>query len=456
MSHPNLLVIHTDQQSPWTLGAYGGTLVETPHIDLIGHEGAVFNSFFTNSAVCTPSRGCLLTGRYPHCHGAYANNIPLNRDEVTFAHALLQEGYETGYAGKWHLDGPLRPGWVHPERSMGFTDNRYMFNRGHWKKIEGMPMQNAEPMVFPYRVIGDERTYTTDWLTERTIEFILQPRTAPFCYMVSIPDPHGPVEVRAPYDTMYRPEDMTLPATFDQKDLPRWAERFRQRGPYAPSNPHREEDLRRKKALYCGEVKLIDDCVGRLMDCLQQQGILDETVVVFTTDHGDYMGEHGLHAKNQLYETVYRLPLLVRWPEKIAKGTVIDQIVSTVDFQRTILGLMGVEPCGREQGRDASPLLRDEEIEWEDEAFVHHASLERAGIFTPEFELAYVKEDEAILFDRRNDPNQENNLSHCPEHRDVIGKLTERIIRHHEELDSPAAGWLKAVRSQKTCSEAEM
>ena len=110
---PNLLVIHTDQQNCWTLSAYGGTLVDTPNIGRLGQEGAIFRSFFTNSAVCTPSRGCLVTGRYPHAHGAYTNNIPLNRDEVTFAQVLLRDGYDTGYAGKWHLDGDRRPGWVH-------------------------------------------------------------------------------------------------------------------------------------------------------------------------------------------------------------------------------------------------------------------------------------------------------------------------------------------------------
>jgi len=338
MNQPNLLIIHTDQQSAWTLSAYGGELIDTPHIDRLGREGALFHSFFTNSAVCTPSRGCFLTGRYPHCHGAYANNIPLNRDAITLAHILLQNGYETGYAGKWHLDGTPRPGWVHPERSMGFADSRYMFNRGHWKRIEFMPTPRDQPLVFS-GVVGDERTYTTDWLTDRTIEFIREARTAPFFYMVSFPDPHDPVDVRPPYDALYRPEDMPLPSTFSEASLPAWAERFRRTTPYALDRPDREERLRRRKAFYCGEVKLIDDSVGRLLDGLEQQGVLDETIVVFTTDHGEYMGEHGLYAKNQLYETAYRIPLLIRWPGGIPGGTIVDRMVATVDFQPTILGL---------------------------------------------------------------------------------------------------------------------
>ncbi len=120
--YPNLLIIHTDQLSCWALSIYakqltgtpnyGKVLVKTPHINALEEQGAIFHNFFTNSAVCTPSRGCLISGRYPHVHGTYKNNIEMNRDEVTIAHILQSNGYETGYAGKWHLDGPPKPGWV--------------------------------------------------------------------------------------------------------------------------------------------------------------------------------------------------------------------------------------------------------------------------------------------------------------------------------------------------------
>jgi len=439
---PNLLVIHTDQQSCWTLSAYGGTLVHTPNIDRLGREGAIFRNFFTNSAVCTPSRGCLVTGRYPHAHGAYTNNIPLNRDEVTFAQVLLDSGYDTGYAGKWHLDGDRRPGWIHPERSMGFHDCRFMFNRGHWKKIEDFPMVDVEPLVHPYAVIGDEQTYTTDWLTDKTIEFLERPRSTPFCYMLSIPDPHGPCWVRPPYDTRHRPEDMPIPSTFNEIGLPDWAESVRAAGPYAVDKPDREVRLQKEMALYCGEVELIDDCVGRLLDCLERRGVLDDTIVVFTADHGDYLGEHGLHAKNQLYETAYRVPMLIRWPRGIAVGTSVDGAMSTVDFQPTILSLMGVAPCGREQGRDASGLLLGDGSQWEDEALIHHSSLDRAGIFTREYELAYVNGADAILFDRVDDSGQTTNLFRSPSHRAIVQQLTARIVEHNVEVDAPAARWL--------------
>jgi arylsulfatase A-like enzyme len=394
--------------------------------------------------VCTPSRGCFVTGRYPESHGAYFNSIPLNRDEITFAEVLKGAGYRTGYVGKWHLDGTPRPGWVHPERAMGFDDARYMFNRGHWKKIEDFKMNKKDqPVVHPYSVIGDEETYATDWLTNKTLEFLDIEDERPFCHMLSLPDPHGPVHVRAPYDTMFSPEDMPLPSTFDPENLPDWAQELQAKSPFGTEREDREERLRRFLGLYFGEVKLIDDSVGRVITKLEEKGVLENTVVVFTTDHGEYAGEHGLHAKNLLYETAYRIPMIVHWPKGIEAGTRIDNVMSTVDFQQTLLGLMGVAASGREQGRDGSAFLRGEELEWDDRAFLHHCSHTRAGIFTREYELALVEDGDSILFDRVNDPDQVTNLFDDPDHADVVVELTGRVVAHHEKLGTPASEWLR-------------
>lgn len=437
---PNLLIIHTDQLSSWAISAYarkltqtpnhGRILVETPHIDSLAREGAIFYNFFTNSAVCTPSRGCLLTGRYPHAHGAHKNNIEMNRDEVTLAHILHSRGYETGYAGKWHLDGEPKPGWVKPDRSMGFTDCRFMFNRGHWKKIVEEPEGN--PKVSPYKVIGDKQTYTTDWLADKAIEFIQRSRSHPFFYMVSIPDPHTPFTVREPYMTMYDPEDMIVPNTF--KESSKGSKRN-------PKNT--KEALKKKKAHYCGLVKCIDDNVGRILDCLKEKGIFEETIVVFTTDHGEYMGEHGLYGKNQWYRTAYQIPFLVRWPKKIKAETAISHFVTNVDVQQTLLGLMEIKPSGREQGRDASPLLRGEQADWKDEALIHHSSLESAGIFTQEYELVLKANGNHMLFSRLNDPEQTKNLHDNPKYRNILRELAKRIVRHNIKVEAPALSWLK-------------
>lgn len=441
--YPNLLIIHTDQLSCWALGIYakqltrtpnyGKVLVKTPHIDSLADDGVVFHNFFTNSAVSTPSRGCLISGRYPHAHGAYKNNIEMNRDEVTIAHILQNNGYETGYAGKCHLDGLPKPGWVSPQRSMGFADCRFMFNRGHWKKIVEQPKGNPE--VSPYKVIGDENTYTTDWLACKTIDFITKPRTKPFFFMVSIPDPHGPFTVREPYMSMYRPEDMTVPNNF-KVSSPKKGRKIT------------AEAMRKSKAHYCGLVKCIDDNVGRILNALKDKRILDDTIIVFTTDHGEYMGEHGLYGKNQWYRTAYQIPFIVRWPKKIRPGTVINNFITSVDVQQTLLGLMEIKPCGREQGRDASGLLRGQKNEWTDEAMIHHSSLNSAGIFTPDYELVLKANGNHMLFDRLNDPEQMKNLNNNPDYKQVMKNLAERILRHNIEVNAPAASWLKSTMNE--------
>lgn len=434
---PNLLILHTDQQSTWTLGIYGGKLIGTPNIDSIGEEGAVFNNFFCNHARCSPSRACMLTGRYPFYNGVYTNALRFNEGEVTIAHILAENGYDTAYRGKWHLDGKGKPGWVKPQDTMGFND-AVMYNRGHWKTMVERPGEE-----FPYvsMDIGDEKTYPTDWLADKTIEYIKKPRENPFFLMVSIPDPHPPFNVRAPFDTMYDPEEMPVPDTFYEENLPVWVDNVHKKF-VAKKKGVTEDELKRIKAQYCGEVKCIEYNVGRILNCLSEQGILDDTIVVFTSDHGEYMGEHGLLQKNQLYETAYKIPLVIRWPEKIIPGTEINSLVDTVDFQQTILGLMDIKPCGREQGRDASPLLTGHDIEWEDNVYIYRDEMNFAGVFTDKYQLVLSKEGGSMLFDRENDPKQINNLFENPDYKEVVRELGLKVIEHHRYYNNPQIKWL--------------
>ncbi|MBA4388113.1 MAG: sulfatase [Verrucomicrobia bacterium] len=436
---PNVLIIQTDQQSLWTLGAYGGAVVQTPHIDSLARDGATCTNFFVNSAVCTPSRGCLLTGRYPHCHGAFRNPMPINNDEVTFARILAGHGYDTAYIGKWHLDGEERPPdeLIPRERAMGFADSRYMINRGHYKSVEEEAGGNIR-----FKNSPGEGRYMTDWLVDKTVEYLSTPRERPFLGMLCIPDPHSPYTVREPYASMFEPRAMSIPPTFYEDRHPSWVRDAPIAAEYVRSDPDSEAMLRRCKAAYCGMVKCIDDNVGRILSCLEERGLTENTAVIFTTDHGEYMGEHGLIGKNMLYETAYRVPMIVRWPEGIAPRTRIDRFITTVDFQQTLLGLLGLAGCGREQGRDASPFFRGKAVEWTDEAFIHHSRFGYSGIFTPVFELGLARCGEHILFDRRHDPDQVDNLAERPEFRDVVASLAERVVRHNRDLDSPAMEWL--------------
>lgn len=431
---PNLLIVQTDQQSTWTLNSYGGRVAETPHANRLSAEGVTLERCMTPHALCTPSRGAFVTGRFPRCNGAWHNHEPLKPDERTFGHQLTDAGYATGYAGKWHLDGRPKPGWVHPDRTMGFTDGALMYNRGHWKRIEEWPGV-GQPTCFPTDKVGNEVTYPTDWLTERATGFIdehLQSDAIrPFAYMIAIPDPHGPFSVRAPYDTMFDPAKMVVPGTFYDDHLPDWASADR----YAFDNPNREQELRRDMALYYGMVKHIDDCLGRLLAYLDEKGLAENTVVVFTSDHGEFMGEHGLSEKNRVYETAHHVPMIIRWPRGLPAGRRVKKHTSLLDFQPTILSLLGVEHSGREQGKDASRLLREDDPAWEDVTFLVADLPRRLGVFAGRHQLAYVEGGETVLFDRINDPEQTCNLAKAAEHADTVRQLTRRIRDYFDAFE---------------------
>lgn len=434
---PNLLIIHTDQQARWTLGCYGGSIVGTPNIDWLAGQGVLLENFFTNGATCTPSRGCLMTGLYPHEHGAYRNNAPMKgRAEgvVTIAHSLADAGYRTGYVGKWHLaDGAKeRPGW-RPRDSMGFADKAYMYDVGHYKEFIDQP-NGAVPKVS--HQIGNKKTYVTDWMTGKTLQFLRQNRSAPFFFMLAIPDPHDPFSVRAPYSNRYRPADMAVPRTF----------RPNGKDPTAAQ----VAALRQARAQYCGMVKCIDDNVGLILRALEELGLAQNTIVVFMTDHADYLGEHGRMGKDHYFEEALHIPCIVRFPGRLRCGARVSRMISMVDVAPTLLSLMGVQNGGAPRGRNASRLLLGQDDSgWSDDVHVHRYYQDKyplnefACLFTPEHELVVQKEDPPQLFRRADYPDRLQDLYEDPGHLSIRRALQARMLAHHRELNTPQLAWMK-------------
>ncbi len=449
----NLLVIQTDEHNFRTLGCYRDLLpeeqaliwgkhavVSTPHIDSLASRGAICTSFYAASPVCTPSRAALVSGRYPQNTGASTNNLRLSEDVVTFAQRLHARGYATGFAGKWHLDGPGKPQWE-PQRKFGFQDNRFMFNRGHWKQLEltssgpRVKARNAKGQP-TYSVSGaDATSFTTDWLTDRTLEFIDSNQSQPFCFLVSIPDPHGPNTVRSPYDTMFDPSNFQQPRTYDQtKDqtpdyLGRTQSRFSKQG----------------MAKYFGMVKCIDDNVGRLLAKLSELGILKRTLVVFTSDHGDLCGEHHRDNKGNPYEASARVPMIVAAPGKIPPGTVLDVAMTGVDFAPTVLRLLG-QVDGEDQlegmeGRDLSELFLTGHVpsDFEDVAFTRKAGNSPGWVaaVTDRYKLVLSPEDEPWLFDMEVDPDELVNHYHDESHAPVVRRLAKALAIYGPQHQDP-------------------
>jgi arylsulfatase A-like enzyme len=432
---PNLLIIHTDEHNFRTLGCYGGRIVETPNIDFLAAGGARCTKFYATTPVCSPSRSAFVSGRYPQNTPVVTNNIPMSDDVITFADILRRQGYATGYAGKWHLDGTGKPQWA-PKRNFGFEDNRYMFNRGHWKKMEDTP---SGPRVAArnkkdqpsYAVDGaDEESFTTDWLATKAIDFVNADKDKPFCYMVSIPDPHGPNTVRAPYDTMFRASQVEIPWTFhkSKKQTPGWA---------PPEKNLTGKRLKRLMPPYYGMVKCIDDNVGRILATLKKNGILDRTIVVFTSDHGDLCGEHRRLNKGVPYEGSAKIPFIMYYPKKIKGGTEVNQVLTCVDFLPTVLSLMDFETAGQEQGRDASALFTgNAPSDWKDIGFMR-GTHDWLCVVTQNHKIVYSQKDVPWLFDLKKDPDELTNFFREPQYSDIVKNLTAELIAYCRKYDDP-------------------
>ena len=430
-------------------------MVETPNIDWLATNGALCTSFYATTPVCSPSRASLVSGLYPQKTPVTTNDVPLDDSIVTFAELLRRQGYATGYAGKWHLDGAGKPQWA-PKRKFGFEDNRFMFNRGHWKKFvitdDGPQVGAVDKKGNPtYALDGaDEKSFSTDWLCDRAIDFIEENSNRPFCYMVSLPDPHGPNTVRAPYDTMYQDVAVPIPLSLTRKpeQIPAW-------GKPAGVKPAQLQNLMRN---YYGMVKCIDDNVGQVLDVLRKRHLLERTIIVFTSDHGDLCGEHGRLNKGVPYEGSARVPFLLHCPGKVKPGTVVNAALATVDFLPTVMSLLDFAIPHQVDGRNAATLFTEQATgDWQDIAFIR--STGRPGrtdaawisAITEQFKLVYSSNEEPWLIDLKNDPNELTNLFDQPEHKERTRWMTEQLVdygkAHNDEyLDIPRVrSWINQV-----------
>ena len=412
----------------------GPSVVETPNIDWIAKNGAMCTSYYATTPVCSPSRASLITGLYPHATPVVTNNIPMADDIVTFAHILGKQGYATGYAGKWHLDGEGKPQWA-PDRKFGFDDNRYMFNRGHWKNLkidEKGPRVGSTKKNAPSYDVGDasEKTFTTDFLMDRTIDFVEANKSKPFCYMVSIPDPHGPDTVRAPYDTMYDDQSYEKPTTFDVDDraIPQWGA------------PAAKTGFGQSK--YYGMVKCIDDNVGRLIKKLRDEGILEKTMIVFTSDHGDLRGEHHRQNKGVPWEGSARIPFLIYYPQKVKPGNVVTQALTSVDFFPTLFSIFDIKTDGS-HGRDFSSLLVDDASKqsdtWTDIAFARGTGDKNGWLMavSDRYKLVVASNDQPWLFDLERDPDEMINMIENSAYREIARDMGAKLENYCKEFKDP-------------------
>jgi len=415
---PNVLFVLTDQMRAHAMGCAGNQQVQTPTIDRFASNAVQFERAYSPDPVCSPTRGSLLTGQYPHRHGVVHNHLRLETDGETLAHCLQDEGYATGYVGKWHLDGTGKPGEVPPgERRQGFEYWRG-FNRGH-RHLDGHPHfdENGD--------VDWETGYQPALQTDMALDFVADyAGVDPFFCFLSWGPPHTPFEAPPRYSELYDPESLRLrPNVPESADTPQ---------------------LRRDLAEYYALVSSLDEQLDRLLTGLERHGIADDTIVVFASDHGEMLGSLGRYRKGYPFEESVRVPLLVRYPEQFdARST--DAVVNLLDLPPTLLDLCDARVPDRMQGRSLRPLLDGSTVDGFDETYIEGQIPFDEAWRTLRTERYLIVVDRGLqvthLYDTDEDPYQMDNLADDPGAEDVRSALFERLA---EQFDRYGDGYFSA------------
>jgi arylsulfatase A-like enzyme len=440
---------------------WGDISLYTPNIDRLANEGALYTNFYTVAPLCTPSRASFVTGLYPQFTGdSKMNHGKMDLGLTTWAEILrADKGYHTGYMGKWHLDGPEKPLWGSNNRDFGFEDNKYRYNRGHWKyfsEINGDPMgyEMEGESLFPNAY---KEHYATDFLMDRGIEFIESAvdNNDPFALVLSIPDPHGPNENRPYYRNMFNNIEFRIPETARKNwkfnpapagfnsygegegppvdDVDNWIDEYENGGFW-----------QRHMQQYYGMVKCVDYNIGRLLQTLSDKGIDDNTIIVFTSDHGDQLMEHGKLNKGRPYETSAGIPFLVRYPGTVPAGKVIETAHSSIDFAPTILSLMGVDysPDVGFQGVDGSEELTDSRAVSNNEnqivfSFDTGNKPTWAAAIKGGYKLIVQKNGIPWFYDLQLDPEEMTNYIDSSMHAGIVEELRLALVQAIKDYNAP-------------------
>jgi len=355
---PNVVLIMTDEQKADSLSVYGNPVVRTPNLERLALRGVTFTSAFTPYPVCVPSRVMTFTGRYAHTTRSRSNSVLMQPEEDHLLAAVVRSGYTAGLVGKNHCFD-----------AKGLQLFDYIWQCGHGGPADP-PTEDAAAAV---QFIRDSQITRRAWGTatnpyppealgtaltvDQAIGFLERQGGDPFFLWCSIADPHTPLQTAEPYASMYDPSDVPVPeqlaGEISTKPVAQQIDYRALAGDKAT-----EEDIRRVTAMYFGMVTYIDNEVGRLLDTLQRQGLSEDTIVVYMSDHGDYMGEHGMIRKSKaLYDCLMRVPLILSWPARFRQGERLDDLVEVVDIAPTILDCLGLPHPTGSQGRSLAPLL---------------------------------------------------------------------------------------------------
>lgn len=436
---PNILWITSDQQRWNTLGVYGNPYVKTPNLDRLANEGVMFNYAFSQSPICTPSRASFLTGMYPSTIHASKNGAADWAEAAPLISKMLADaGYDGGLVGKYHLstamahkpekrpkDDGYRVFWYSHSPYQGGSSNDYI----SWFKQRGtdiIALKNEYDYV-------PSKYHMTKWATDRAIDFMNERRENPWFLSLNLYDPHVPLDPPQEYLDRYDIDKLPEPWVNDDdiKEKQKLNDILFQSRPKKYS-PH-ENKL--KLAQYLAQIDLIDENVGRLIDALKESDQLDNTLIIFTSDHGDMMGDHGLYKKgNRFYEGLVRVPLIFWYPGHFKEDLKSDALVELIDITPTLLELTGLAIPERIQGKSLLNLLKGKQDPNVHREFVRSEFYDALMPKTEKGEensfgtmlrtrrykiVNYMDYDEGELFDLQKDPEEYHNLWNDPDYADV-------------------------------------
>ena len=466
-ARPNIIFIMSDDHAAHAIGAYGSRVNQTPHLDRIAREGAVLLNVFATNSICTPSRAAILTGQYSHVNGVTVFNR-FDSSRQTVASLLHAGGYYTGMIGKWHLGSD----------PVGFD---------RWEILPGQGVYFDPVMYTATTETEYTGSYATDVITDRGIEFIRRrPKNKPFFLMLHHKAPHRPWDPdnahRRLFADRWIPEPPTLWDTYATRtdalheNQQRIAKDLTRRDLKLPAPPGLAPDslgswlsvrpetvsvadgsdsvrltgeplvrwkYQRYMADYLATVQSVDDNVGRLLAYLDSAGLARNTIVIYTSDQGFFLGDHGMFDKRFMYEESLRMPFLVRWPGVIRPGSRIAAMGLNVDFAPTFLEAAGLRVPSTMQGRSLVPVLRGRTPrDWRTSMYYRyyhdpgdHNTRAHYGVRTLTHKLIYFwKKDQWELFDLVRDPFELHNLYGQPGHEEMTAQLKRELARLKQSL----------------------
>jgi arylsulfatase A-like enzyme len=496
---PNIIFIMSDDHAYQAISAYMDHLIETPNIDRIASEGMLFSNACVTNSICAPSRAVIFTGKHSHLNGKIDNRVPFDTTQVTFPQLLQQGGYQTAIFGKLHFGNNPK----------GFDQFKILPGQGSYYNPDFVTKDEGKIRVEGYTtdIITD---FTLDWLKEEREpgkpfflafwhkaphrEWLPPERHYKEYIQKTFPEPETLFDDYEGRGSAAKEAEMNLlthmnwagdskiyPEVMDELGIPEtsnWDKRafegtvgrmtpeqraawdavygpmnedFKKRYPSMTEKEKMQWRYQRYMQDYLGSIAAVDDNVGRLLDYLDENGLAENTLVVYTSDQGFYLGEHGWFDKRFIYEESFKTPLLARWPGVIDPGSASDQMVQNLDFAQTILDAAGVSAPSDMQGESLIPLFKGEDENWDRDAVYYHYYEYPAvhmvkrhyGIVTREYKLAhfYYDVDEWELYDRHKDPQEMLNVYDDPAYADIVlelkTKLAELRVKYKdsEELD---------------------